>query len=452
MRPISQEDEEAEEENKLINEEYKTWKKNAPYLYDVVITHALDWPSLTCQWFPDKESPPNKPYTVHRLLLGTHTSGQAQDYLQIAQIQLPKSDDSPSADKLDRGDYDDERGELGGHSIPAQPHVQIIQKINHEGEVNRARYMPQNPDIIATKAVTGEVLVFDRTKHPSEPERGGVCKPDIRLVGQTKEGFGLAWSPRKEGHVLGASEDTTVCHWDITSYSKTKTSIEPTTVFKGHTSVVGDVDWHPSQENVLASVGDDKMLMVWDTRASSEATMKVEAHDREILAVAYNPSVDHLLLTGSADKTIVLHDLRVPTKRLHVFESHLDEVLHVAWSPHNPTIFASCSSDRRINVWDLAMIGQEQTPDDQEDGPPELLFVHGGHTSRPTDFCWAPGKGEDWTATSTSEDNVVMIWQPTMRIWAGDEVKIDEKELEGDAMEGVEATETNAEPTASGST
>ena len=32
-----------------------------------------------------------------------------------------------------------------------------------------------------------------------------------------------------------------------------------------------------------------------------------------------------------------------------------------------------------------------------------------------------------------------MIWQPTMRIWAGEEVKIDEKELE-DAMEGVEST------------
>lgn len=114
------------------------------------------------------------------------------------------------------------------------------------------------------------------------------------------------------------------------------------------------------------------------------------------------------------------------------------------------------------------MIGQEQTPDDQEDGPPELLFVHGGktshssrfesvdsgsvgHTSRPTDFCWAPGKGEDWTAASTSEDNVVMIWQPTMRIWAGDEVKIDDKELEGEAMEGVETTGDGAEPVASGS-
>jgi len=36
-----------------------------------------------------------------------------------------------------------------------------------------------------------------------------------------------------------------------------------------------------------------------------------------------------------------------------------------------------------------------------------------------------------------------MVWQPTMLVWAGDAVKIDEKELEGDAMEGVEATGTD---------
>ena len=68
-----------------------------------------------------------------------------------------------------------------------------------------------------------------------------------------------------------------------------------------------------------------------------------------------------------------------------------------------------------------------------------------GHTARPTDFCWAPGEGESWTAGSTSEDNIVMIWQPTMRIWAGDEVKIDERELEGEAMEGVEVTGDGAD-------
>lgn len=133
-------------------------------------------------------SPPNKPYTTHRLLLGTHTSGQASDYLQIATVQIP-SRSGPGADVLDRSAYDDERGELGGHTLPAsQARINVVQKINHQGEVNRARYMPQNPDLIATKTVSGEVLVFDRTKHPSEPERTGVCKPDIRLVGQKKEG------------------------------------------------------------------------------------------------------------------------------------------------------------------------------------------------------------------------------------------------------------------------
>ena len=33
--------------DQLINDEYKIWKKNTPFLYDLVIAHELDWPSLT---------------------------------------------------------------------------------------------------------------------------------------------------------------------------------------------------------------------------------------------------------------------------------------------------------------------------------------------------------------------------------------------------------------------
>ena len=38
-----------------------------------------------------------------------------------------------------------------------------------------------------------------------------------------------------------------------------------------------------------------------------------------------------------------------------------------------------------------------------------------------------------------------MIWQPTMRIWAGEEVKIDEKELEPEPMQGIETAEPTEE-------
>lgn len=38
-----------------IRIEYKTWKKNAPFLYDMILSTALEWPTLTTQWLPDKQ-------------------------------------------------------------------------------------------------------------------------------------------------------------------------------------------------------------------------------------------------------------------------------------------------------------------------------------------------------------------------------------------------------------
>uniref|UniRef100_A0A8I5N9G0 Histone-binding protein RBBP4-like N-terminal domain-containing protein n=1 Tax=Papio anubis TaxID=9555 RepID=A0A8I5N9G0_PAPAN len=38
-------------EERVINEEYKIWKQNTPFLYDLVMTHALEWLSLTAQSF-----------------------------------------------------------------------------------------------------------------------------------------------------------------------------------------------------------------------------------------------------------------------------------------------------------------------------------------------------------------------------------------------------------------
>lgn len=42
--------------NYKLLEEYKIWKKNAPFLYDLMLSTALEWPTLTTQWLPDKQS------------------------------------------------------------------------------------------------------------------------------------------------------------------------------------------------------------------------------------------------------------------------------------------------------------------------------------------------------------------------------------------------------------
>ena len=54
-------------------------------------------------------------------------------------------------------------------------------------------------------------------------------------------------------------------------------------------------------------------------------------------------------------------------------------------------------------------IGDEQSAEDAEDGPPELLFIHGGHTAKISDFTWNPN--EPWIICSVSEDNIMQVWQ-----------------------------------------
>lgn len=105
---------------------------------------------------------------------------------------------------------------------------------------------------------------------------------------------------------------------------------------------------------------------------------------------------------------------------------HDGEVHQVAWSPHDEPIIASAATDRKIMIWDLRRIGEEQTPEDAEDGPPELMvsdkmdpltfylhrslkFVHNGHTSRITEFDWNPL--EPWMIASAAEDNIIQVWQ-----------------------------------------
>lgn len=277
--------------------------------------------------------------------------------------------------------------------------------------------MPQNPFFIATKTVSAEVYVFDYSKHPSKPPQDGQCNPDIRLRGHKTEGYGLSWSPKKEGHLLSGSDDAQICLWDIRGTSKPNRVVEASQIFQGHVGVVEDVAWHVQHEDLFGSVGDDRQLLIWDTRVSptDKPLHAVDAHGAEVNCLAFNPKNEWVLATGSADRTVALFDLRKMSRSLHTFINHTEEVFQIGWSPNNETILASCGADRRLMVWDLSRIGEEQTPEDAEDGPPELLFIHGGHTSKISDFSW--NRSEDFLIASVAEDNILQIWEMAENIY-----------------------------------
>lgn len=308
--------------------------------------------------------------SMHRLILGTHTSGQAQNYLQFATVEIP------DLRVPDLSELDEQRGEVGGHGNAKKPFTfNIVQKINHPGEVNKARYQPQNPDIIASLCVDGRVLIFDRTKHPMQPKSDGTIKSEMELVGHEREGFGLDWCPQLEGHLVTGNEDKTVRTWDIKSgFSKGNSTISPTATYNIHTATVNDVHYHPGHSHLIGTASDDLTWQVIDTRASSRKSALYQklAHQDAVNCLAFHPEYEALLATGSADKTICMWDMRMLDHPLHTFQHHADSVIGLQFHPHDSAILASSSYDRRICLWDLSKIGNEQTPDEIQDGPPEL--------------------------------------------------------------------------------
>ena len=169
--------------------------------------------------------------------------------------------------------------------------------------------------------------------------------------------------------------------------------------------------YHNFSPSLFGSVGEDRTILLWDTKQNSKnPTTIIYGHHEEINSISFSPFNEYLFLTGSSDKNIGLWDLRNPSKRLHTLEGHTSDVFKVEWSPFNECIFASCSMDRRSIVWDLSKIGDEQTAEEGEDGPPEILFTHGGHRAKVPDISWSPNDNLV-IASVEEENNILQVWQ-----------------------------------------
>jgi histone-binding protein RBBP4 len=136
--------------------------------------------------------------------------------------------------------------------------LEIETKVNHNGNVLKARSMPQKYHIIATHTTTGEINIFNYLNHKGK-KKDSLIKPEIRLKGHLKKGYGLSWSSTKEGFLASSSSDGDVLIWDINTYNS-KNIVFPLKTYKNHDSAVNCVSWSNHTENLFASCGEDKKI------------------------------------------------------------------------------------------------------------------------------------------------------------------------------------------------
>lgn len=157
-------------------------------------------------------------------------------------------------------------------------------------------------------------------------------------------------------------------------YTSGNKALSPVASYSHHSAIVNDVQYHPKIAHLIGTVSDDLSLQIIDTRTpGSEAALKAEnGHDDAINSLSLNPFTEFILATGSSDKTISIWDLRNLKIKVHSLVGHQDAVTSLDWHPHESAVLGSSSYDRRLIFWDLSKVGEEQTPEDAEDGPPEM--------------------------------------------------------------------------------
>lgn len=93
---------EEDREEYQVEEEFSVWKKNTPFLYDLIVCHSLEWPSLTVHWLPSTPSTyADDTYAIHKMILGTHTSEDFPNFLLVADAHLPVNPASAVNTNLD---------------------------------------------------------------------------------------------------------------------------------------------------------------------------------------------------------------------------------------------------------------------------------------------------------------------------------------------------------------
>jgi ribosome assembly protein RRB1 len=170
-----------------------------------------------------------------------------------------------------------------------------------------------SPLIQTGKLVTGD---NDGKIYVTTRSSGEVWETDKRaFTGHSGSVEDLQWSPSERNVFASASSDGTIKVWDVRS--KSRTAALSVQVSDADVNVMS---WSHQTSHLLASGADDGVWAVWDLRqwkpnspASSKPTpvASFSFHKEQITSVEWHPTDDSIVAVAAGDDTLTLWDLAV---------------------------------------------------------------------------------------------------------------------------------------------
>ncbi|KAJ7879252.1 hypothetical protein B0H14DRAFT_2709772 [Mycena olivaceomarginata] len=134
---------------------------------------------------------------------------------------------------------------------------------------------------------------------------------------------------------------------------------------RSHTAPVLDTDWSPHNDKVVASAGEDGKVMVWKVEPETfegwgaegwvptdfDPVARIDASPRKVGQVLFHPTAQNVLASASGEHVVKLWDLAAPEAPRLTLTGHADAIQSLAFSPSG-TLLATTSRDRKLRLFD----------------------------------------------------------------------------------------------------
>lgn len=438
----------------------KIWKdQHVPLLYDWISSRSFVWPHGAVQWgsiVPDDSSSrrdrAQQSFTTRALYLAERTGGFRNDpntllHFDVRVVQELTAKPSEIARPWQNDVVATERSD----QISTRD-FWLRKRIIHPGEVNKIKQIA--PNLVVTHTDSKLLYVWDFKSQPDR-KRNSVqpSEPNCTLTGHTANAdYAIDVSKssehpdNKDVWIVSGGSDCAVLVWRLADAQVSAPHTSPFVRMEGargmanavgHTATVEDVSFNGNDRNVIASVGRDSAMMVWDVRTPARPISWVEqAHKGDINCCDFGGVHEHCIATGGSDSVIRVWDRRFlknasnEKKPLRTLYGHANEVTNVMWNRSVPDVCASGGEDGEVLIWRVSET--DRRPAKQSEiyrSSPELLFRHVGHSmanSKITDLDWLPSDTDPWCVASLSESvgeggSTLQIWRMSDMIYRSKE-------------------------------
>ncbi len=233
-------------------------------------------------------------------------------------------------------------------TAPKKEHAYDGVKVSRSAwDSNKIKVNPKFVAVMWEAAGGGAVGVVPLEMH-------GKISPNLPLItGHKAEVLDIDFHPYNDNLLASASEDTYVKIWSLPEGGLKESMNTPAQTLSGHRRKVGSTDFNPVANNTLATSSADLEVKVWDIEKGA-AMCSVAGHTDIVQSVAWS-SDGALLVTGCKDKKMRLLDPRAGQVVHEVVAHEGSKGSRILFTNKNQRLVSvgfSKNSSRQYAVWD----------------------------------------------------------------------------------------------------